>query len=272
MEPLVMCLCVPIKFGVAVVAMLTFAHSLVCILALLTVDIRFMPNGYDPHVLLLPSIVGSGGVIIGLVGLLGVYDGKPSWIRALLMFLRVKVAAMLVSIVADYRMLWRCEGWNRTGENLAMDVLAEAGVCHWARWAYLLGGSIDLGVWGYFVYKVWLYCQDCEQRPHAIDFGAKQGVEGLWQTFRVRDPRPDAAHASALRRQYVDAKAKADSERNALDVVQASYGSFAEQQSPTVYGPDGMPVDAPSWTSAAEGAAAAGPAAEGPPRSFVPPP
>lgn len=113
-----------------------------------------------------PSIVGSLGIVFGFVGLLGVYDGKLSWVKSFNRFLVAKLVAMGVAAVADYWQLRKCDSWLESEEhmkavqyghmginwelgNKSLDRLSELHVCPWARWAYIIGFSMDFGVWLY---------------------------------------------------------------------------------------------------------------------------
>jgi hypothetical protein len=215
--------------------MYIFTMSLINILALFTGDIRFQGNGYTLWLYNAPSAVGALGLVFGFVGLLGVYDDKPQWVQAFLLFFLFKIFIMMVTGFFDYRSLKLCDSWMSVPEHLQtpnpqMEVLAQNDVCPWARWAYVLGTSIDLGFNVYFFYCVYVYYrQIVVNPPYPIDFGnEKHDVYGRWRMYQVKDPRGEYASA--------------DKPPEAPEVVvSSSYGAVEEVR----YGPDGMPAEEP---------------------------
>eukprot|EP00439_Symbiodinium_sp_Y106_P066340 s1806_g10.t2 len=150
------CIVLPLKLGVSLVAMLAFFDSIVCIVATLTGDIRFQPNGYNEHFYRVPVFIGVFGIFFGFSGLLGIYDDKPEWLRWLVYYLGVKQVALLATSIADYSTLWKCESWPTSSERF------------------------------YHTYSYWRQLQTNPAYP--IDFGAeKHGLEGRWDHFQVKD-------------------------------------------------------------------------------------
>eukprot|EP00418_Pyrodinium_bahamense_P077335 CAMPEP_0179055536 /NCGR_PEP_ID=MMETSP0796-20121207/23352_1 /TAXON_ID=73915 /ORGANISM="Pyrodinium bahamense, Strain pbaha01" /LENGTH=256 /DNA_ID=CAMNT_0020752193 /DNA_START=211 /DNA_END=981 /DNA_ORIENTATION=+ len=202
--------------------MAAFSHSIVCILALLTGDVRFQANGYNLSVYELPSIVGSGGLLLGFVGLLGVYDDKPLLLKVFNYWLAIKIVVMLAVAIADYWTLRKCDSWlnlpeHLTANNVQLDALAEQHVCPWARWAYAIGVAIDVSVWSYFAVRSFEYQWQLELNPpYAIDFGRENyDKEARWRLYQVKDPTRDL-------------KERATANLNQSDVP--DYGSLSEQQ------------------------------------------
>lgn len=255
------CWVLPLKLGCGLICMFHFAQSLLCILALMTGDIRFQGNGYNLHTYMLPSTVGALGVIFGFVGLLGVYHESLASIRAFNRFLVVKLGAMVITMVADYWELRKCDSWMETPEslraerydvadipslqgyygtgNVPMDGLAKEQVCPWARWAYLIGFFIDFGIAAYFAYK----CLQLEwqlQLPalYPIDFGQGSNITQRWLLFGVKDPRQESLIKPASKdAEDVEKMEQMKSEYGSLDDVQRPY------QDSHRFGPDGL--DAP---------------------------
>jgi len=239
------CFVIPLRVGVAVIAMIAFGNSLLCALALVTSDIRFQPNGYDERVFFLPSLVGVFGMILSFVGLLGVYDDKPGWLQAFSYFLRAKIASMVVANVADYMVLRNCEGWSKlhpNSNNIPMEKLDSAGVCPWARQAYLIGAGVDLALWMYFAHKVSEFTEQVVANlPYEINFlnAKRHDCETIWQTYGVKDPRPDLAHRDALKKSHQEANKAAEDEK----IEQKHRKEFAHliHEHDGQFGPDGMP-------------------------------
>lgn len=253
------CFVLPLKLGVGIVCMFFFLQSVLCILALVTGDIRFQGNGYNLHTYRLPSTVGAMGIVFGFVGLLGVYNDAVSSVRAFNRFVLLKLAAMVVTMAADYWELRKCDSWLETPEylqgerfdvetfpalrqyygtkNPAMDGLAREHVCPWARWAYLIGFSIDFTICAYFALK----CLQLERRLqlpdwHNIDFGKDRDVKNHWLLYGVKDPRRES-----LLKRSAD---KIEEDAQKLEKARADYGSLANVQQPYQasdrYGPDGL--------------------------------
>jgi len=233
------CLVIPLKFGVGLIAMLTFGNSLVCALALVSHDIRFQPNGYNPDFFYLPQIVGLLGIALGFVGLLGVYDDKYSWVQSFCYFMYFNWIAMVVAMVGDYYTLRQCDEWLTEypdSPNVAMNQIAKSGVCSFALKAYIIGSGVDLAAWGYFALKVRTYIRSLEVNlPYEIDFGgANHCMEDTWLKYQVKDPRPDMDYAENLRKQRMAEKAREVEETHTKEY----YGSMESGHGR--YGPDGM--------------------------------
>jgi len=210
------CMVLPLKLGVGLITMFVFSQSLMAIMALLTGDIRFQGNGYNMAFYRLPSTVNALGICFAFVGLLGVYDDNPWMVKLFNRFQLVKLIVAAVTMVADFWTLRKCDGWLESEEHLqasqfgstgleqqqnkALDMLAELHVCPWARWAYLIGFSVDFGICAYFAFKSFLYESYLYSKvPYPIDFGfERHGAEGRWQFYGVKDPRIDERHPVKL--------------------------------------------------------------------------
>lgn len=248
------CLVLPLKLGVGLIAMLVFANACLCVLAVTVQDIRFQPNGYDPNFMYLPSAVGTFGLVFGFVGLLGVYDDKPGWVRVFLIFMLVNLLAKAIAMVADFVKLMQCDNWFQThapGDNAAMEVLHNAGVCFYSRWAYGIGSGLDFLFWVYCAHRVWVLKSQIDYgTAYPIDFGRESyDIEARWRLFQVKDPSADINYSAQLRKKFIDKKNKQmeDAEARAAGLPTSTYGSIEEAQpgpaKETTYGPDGMPVD-----------------------------
>lgn len=183
------CALLPLKFGVGLITMYLFIHSIICIIALTTQDIRFQANGYSERFFWVPSCVGAFGLVFGFIGLLGVYDDKMSWVRALNLFFLTKLVGMLMAMIADY---WNLRLCGQGPSSIpAIQALAAAGVCSQARSSYLFGCIVDYGVNLYFYYCCWDYQKQLESNPpFGIEFGhEKYDVSGRWKMYKVKDPR-----------------------------------------------------------------------------------
>lgn len=232
------CILLPLKLGIGLISMLVFVNACICILAVVAKDIRFQPNGYDPDFMYLPSGVGAFGLLIGFVGLLGVYDDKPVWVRVFFVFMLAILLAKAIAMVADYIKLMQCDDWlknHNVGDNVAMDVLYNAGVCFYSRWAYGIGSGLDLLFWVYLAYQVWRFKgqidYDCS---YPIDFGRENyDLEARWKLFQVKDPTADLNYSLQLKKKFIDKKNQEmeDAEARAVGLP-TDYGSTQQAAAP----------------------------------------
>mmetsp|Transcript_83101 Transcript_83101/g.254010 ORF Transcript_83101/g.254010 Transcript_83101/m.254010 type:complete len:257 (-) Transcript_83101:17-787(-) len=240
------CLLVPLSYGVGLIAMAAFVSACVALVALATGDIRLMPNGYDTRLLYVPSVVTAFGLIFGFVGLLGALDGKRDWLRVFVGFLQAKLFTMAVVAAADFWALRRCEALDRAADqNHFLDVLAEGGLCPYARWAFLVGAALDFSVWAYFTHATWRLANgtDIDRSSISITFaGEAVTCEERWKLYGVRDPRAEMDRAAGARKEWraqAKKQAEMDAERAEVEDLNAAahprfYGGVA------TYGPDGM--------------------------------
>lgn len=233
------CLFLPLKLGVGLISMIIFAHSILCILAVITSDIRFQPNGYNQHFYKVPSIIGVFGLVIGFVGLLGAYDDQISQLKLFNRYLAIKVICMLAAMIADLVSLHYCEDWTKhhtRDEQPQMYALSEQEVCPWARTSYILGCTIDISVWIYFTIRCFSYeYQIAHNPPYKIDFGReKYDVDARWQFYHVKDPRYDMLEEMRLHEREKEA------EESPL-----YYGSVPLNTKSFHYGPDGQRILVP---------------------------
>eukprot|EP00931_Biecheleriopsis_adriatica_P009530 TRINITY_DN110607_c0_g1_i1.p1 TRINITY_DN110607_c0_g1~~TRINITY_DN110607_c0_g1_i1.p1 ORF type:complete len:253 (+),score=45.35 TRINITY_DN110607_c0_g1_i1:74-832(+) len=193
-----MCIMLPLKLGVAFVAMAVFMDGMLCVVATFTGDIRFQPNGYNIAFYRVPTFIGVFGVLCGFIGILGVYDDKPGWVRIMVLYLFAKVTGLAAASAADYWTLRMCDSWNSSVDheavnNIQMSKLAEAGVCPWARLAYLFGSCTVILFWTYCAYHARSFYQQISVDPsYKIDFGdEKHDSTARWKFYGVKDPRLD---------------------------------------------------------------------------------
>mmetsp|Transcript_88154 Transcript_88154/g.227322 ORF Transcript_88154/g.227322 Transcript_88154/m.227322 type:complete len:264 (+) Transcript_88154:111-902(+) len=199
------CFFVPLRAGVACIAMLVWINSLVCILALITGDIRLQATGYNTQWYRVPSVVGSFGLVVGFFGIIGAYEDKLKWVHSLNRFLVVKIIADIGTRLADFHTLRQCDsyigstsmwseksyghaGINYVNSNPQLEALANAHICPQARWAYVLGAFIDIFLWIYFLHRCYTYETHLAQPTrYAIDFGVENARgEDRWRLYQVK--------------------------------------------------------------------------------------
>lgn len=192
-----MCLVLPLKLGVGVAAVVVWAHSFLCMLALITGDIALRPTGYNQSLWFAPPVVGSCGIVFGFVGLLGTYDDKWELLWWFNRYFALKVLVLLAAYIADYWTLRQCESWRYNPEKLTnpfMAVLSDTGFCPWGRWSFVVGSGVEFTVWLYLFVRCLVYeRQIANNPPYAVSFGgpafgAQMGAHARWELFKVKDP------------------------------------------------------------------------------------
>jgi hypothetical protein len=171
---------------------LIFLHGIVGVLALVSSDVRLQPNGYNLYVDRLPSVVNSLGVLMGFIGLLGIHDDKPGMVWCFNRYCAIKIVAMLVAAIADLVELQECENWKNSPQRSTsprMDTLSQQELCPWARWSYVVGCVLDLGLWIYLFARCYEYENHIAANPpYAIDFGRETDVNAKWTLYKVSKP------------------------------------------------------------------------------------
>lgn len=188
------CCMLPLKLGVGLAAFLVFAHGLMGMLAVLTGDVRFQPNGYNKFVDRIPSTFNILGMVYGFVGLLGVYDDLFTWLWHFNRYFFLKIVIMAIAMIADFVTLHNCESWMYTFNhetNPRLDWISHAKVCSWARWSYLVGCIIDLSFWCFLFQRCFHYeWQIWACPPYPIDFGFEQDAKKRWGMYHVSGVSP----------------------------------------------------------------------------------
>lgn len=186
------CLFIPLKIGVGISCCLVFVHGIVGALALVSDDVRFQPNGYNPQVNKLPSVVNSVGVLIGFIGLVGMFDDHQLYMWIFNRYCAVRIITMLATAVLDYMALGQCDTWIAVPHHASqprLDVLSKLGVCKWARWSLVIGATVELGFWTYLLIRSYVYERLIAMHlPYKIDFGSEKDVKSKWAMYQVGKP------------------------------------------------------------------------------------
>lgn len=227
----------PRKLGAGITTMLVFMNAIVCIISLMTTDIRFQSNGYSQSLFHVPAIIGSFGVIFGFIGLMGIYEDRLRWIKIFNSYFAVMLLARFAAMISDYLVLTQCEGADEDPSMWpALTKLAEAGVCSWARISEAVGCAVDAAVWLYLLYTTCMYqYMIYYDTGSKIDFGLGKGDgQSRWKLFQVKEPSPMQVPEWAERRLKA-------AEEEAAPV--AFYGATAGAPGSVTYGhgPDGAP-------------------------------
>lgn len=190
----------PLQIGVALIAMYHFIDGIVCFINIFMQDNRLQSGGYNPRTDTLQCYVGAFGIILGLVGLLGVYDKKLALVRVYNAFQGAKLAALAFVYVCDVLTLMRCDSGSDSLRSQAAMHLAQVnhtnplsnstsqinyipgtrtmstkGLCQMTRLSYALGFAIDFGLNFYFAWVSYRFLRMVELHPmYRIGFAAKE--------------------------------------------------------------------------------------------------
>jgi len=197
-------MCLPLKLGVGLICMFILSYGCFCTVAMfkstfaagttehMSVDLQ--SGGYNPTFSHLSTTVGIIGIFMGFIGFLGVFDDKPTWIRAFLQYMQFRLLCNVMTFIADLYTLSSCEGYAALKEedqsNAALLELSSRHMCHWGRIAYIFGFSLQTIVDLYMLYNVWKYCCQIELNPpYPIDFGyEKYDTTSRWKFYEVDEP------------------------------------------------------------------------------------
>mmetsp|Transcript_76881 Transcript_76881/g.136248 ORF Transcript_76881/g.136248 Transcript_76881/m.136248 type:complete len:270 (-) Transcript_76881:41-850(-) len=249
------CIILPLKLGVGLIAMFTFAMGMLCIVDCFNsavssfnnqLNISMSAGGYNPYFWRLNSVVGVIGLFVGFIGFLGVYDDKPDWCRIFSGFLVVKLLCNIIVFIADMYTLRTCEsfagtalnsgnGFGTATYNLALIALAKQNMCQFGRISYAVGFSLRTAIDLYFLWNVYKYVSQLDLNPpYPIDFGdERMDVEGRWKFFHVQ---PAEGLPLYMKKEAKDLmKERGTGEKN----WKKAYGTDGFKGSEP-YGPDGM--------------------------------
>lgn len=234
------CLILPLKLGVGLISMYIFAYSFVCMVALFSLDIRMESGGYSRNLHWLSPIVGVFGLAFGFIGLLGVFDDKPAWLKAFLFFMIGKLACAGLLFTADFLTLRLCSIWMddpiRIAEmNAAMEELYTSKACPEAKTSYILGFSLEFAFNLYCTFHVWQYIRLLDlNMPYPVDFNYdKYNKFQRWKYFHVKDP--DAFVCKTEEEQPMLGEEELDDN----DVEFGPDGFAIDPAAPPAYNPDG---------------------------------
>lgn len=158
-------------------------------------SINLQTGGYNPEFFRLSTIMGIAGVLFGMIGILGVYDDLPKWMRAFFHFMQAKLLCDCIVFAADVWTLSGCEKYASLPEkeqifNPALFQLSKHDMCHWGRAAYIIGFAVQIIFEVYMLFNVWKYVSSIELNPpYPIDFGYEQyDTKKRWGFYKVKEP------------------------------------------------------------------------------------
>lgn len=145
------CLVMPLRLGVFLIACSTFVLSLVFFLDLVWWDAfddfsRKFTGGYQRRSRLVVGAMEISGILFGFVGALGVWYAKWKWVVAYNIWQLLRIAVWAFMYVLDIPLLIHCEDWVNNVQsasdgrewNQLMYSIAMAGNCHGEQiWFFL---------------------------------------------------------------------------------------------------------------------------------------
>uniref|UniRef100_A0A6V0E4Q3 Uncharacterized protein n=1 Tax=Zooxanthella nutricula TaxID=1333877 RepID=A0A6V0E4Q3_9DINO len=150
-------LCVPLRYGVGLIALANCVYALLCVCQIFLDDVRLQSGGYNPNTRHIQTVVGVAGVLFAPLGLLGAFDNKVTWLRMFYYYQVAKLVVLGLAFASDLVALRVCESWVRSLEasvhpNPALYAASRQGLCEMARFYYVVGFLVDFGVNWYFAY------------------------------------------------------------------------------------------------------------------------
>lgn len=213
------CLLLPLKFGVALISMIIFATGILALVAVLNAESYVLQEGGYSTWSGLNNYYECAGIVLGFVGLLGIYDEKIWWIRVFSFFVYGRILVNIFSFCADLIALASCTSATDSSTVPLLE-LAESGLCSEGRIAFIFGFVLDFAVWAYFTYVVrtWHYYVELNP-PYAISFGLdKNDRQSRWEKYQVDHI---SYYNGQLKPQQQDPPAYDMQEREQLDLLSA---------------------------------------------------
>jgi len=204
-------------------------------------SISLQPGGYNLYFSHLVPAIGVLGVGFGFIGILGVYDDKPRWVRAFLYYFYVRMAANVVGFLADLWSLQWCQGYTEKHDmnsNMALWELSHSGLCFDGRIAYIIGFAVRTIVDLYMLYYTWKYVTTIETNPpYPIDFGYERyDTASRWLQYKVLPPEEIPVWV----KKAAEYESTEDAREEAARAKMYNPDGFKDIKNKT-FAPDGMP-------------------------------
>jgi len=159
-------LCVPLRLGVFIAAILTSVGSIgvIYLKQHFTVQSRMLFGGYTFLSALFGKVVDYVGVVWGIWGLIGCWQMKEGYLAMYNYYNMFRVATWVYMLYSDFPLLWNCEAWTldldntvkANGWNETMYRVATGGQCVATR--FYFNTFVPLGCL-LFLYLIWINIQ-----------------------------------------------------------------------------------------------------------------
>mmetsp|Transcript_11716 Transcript_11716/g.33135 ORF Transcript_11716/g.33135 Transcript_11716/m.33135 type:complete len:269 (-) Transcript_11716:48-854(-) len=170
-----MCLCMPLRLSVLLVAVLTLSSSLLYLCGPERFEnaFRHFTGGYARASRLGLGAIETTGVVFGVVGIIGTWYAKRTHVVVFNVWQFIRLAAWVFIFLTDVPLVLSCEEWvnnidlmtQEHGWNPLMYETAMAGHCGPERRAFLTCSIITLLVFMYLVYGTYLYQEFMNRTP-----------------------------------------------------------------------------------------------------------
>jgi len=106
--------------------------------------------------------VGALGLVFSGIGLLGIYDNTPTYVRVFWYFMIAEIVVSIAIFGADMVQLQGCESWltssvQNQAYNPTLDRIAKEGACSMTRVAYGVIWCLLFLIRSYFAFVVWQF-------------------------------------------------------------------------------------------------------------------
>jgi len=184
------CLCVPLRLGILIASCWQFITSLMYVLdkPLFEHLLRHFTGGYCLWSRIAIGAVEMSGVLFGLLGIIGTWCSKPSYIASLNLWQIFRLAAWLFMYYTDVPLIMRCEDWvnaiqtmtDQHGWNPIMYDTALAGKCVSERSSFLAMSSVTFIVFAYIVNATSRYQAMVDRSPKHVLRLPKDPASGIF--------------------------------------------------------------------------------------------
>lgn len=162
--------CVPVRTGVAAFSWFILFLSVCAVLGLVTEDTRILVGGYSaPWSKWFTDVCGVLGIVFSLMGLIGLSDNHPYWVRLFAYYATFRVVLRIYSVWADYGIIHDCETFGLSSVtsqyNAAMETVVLHGRCSTTRLYYAIISALDIFFSLYGIWNTFFWCRIVETSP-----------------------------------------------------------------------------------------------------------
>lgn len=160
--------CLPLRTGCYIIGVLYLSHSLLALFGFFSEDTRLTVGGFTWSGRMVIGAVGFVGIFCAFLGLVGLNDNNPIWVRNFCYYMIVRTICIIGVFVADTYALQGCEDMIKNGQffdNYVVQSISVAGKCKNTKKAYTICFVIDLllSIYGIFVLR--RFCNITETCP-----------------------------------------------------------------------------------------------------------
>lgn len=170
------CMCIPLRMGVFLNACITISTSLNALFFKGQRWLRLIQGGYALESRVILGAIECCGLVWGVMGLLGAWTNRTSYVIIYNRFQAVRIAAWIGMYLVDVPLLWNCELWitdinkalKTEGWNPIMYNVAMGSKCIEERQLFFMISPVCLVVMMYFWYASWRLQKLQEYEPRYL--------------------------------------------------------------------------------------------------------